>query len=137
MSMLNSKKGGIGVAILVAVIAVAIVFGGILYFFFVFKAHATLVARDEYIWNKVQELPLSLLSMDVGEESFVSRMNKVYYELADKDLLKDETSDVISKQLFYWLEGPEYPFEFVIILAQTRVPQRPKVLIVGLEALVD
>ena len=114
--MLNSKKGvAVGAAILIAVIGVAIVFGAVLYFFYVFKAHATLEAREEYVWNKVQEMPLSLLSMDIDKESFVSKMNKVYYSKEDANQLKTQLNKMIMNQLFYeWYSTTEYPYKYFI-----------------------
>jgi len=115
MLIFNSKKGIIE-GLIIVVIGLIFVFGGVLYFFFVFKAHATLEARDEYVWNKFQEMPLGLLSMDIDNESFVSRMNKIYYKFIDMESTRIKLKDIIHKQLFYFYTTTEYPYEYFITI---------------------
>ncbi len=87
--------------IMVTIGALLFVIVIVLVFFYFFKFHITLTMMEQYVWNKVQEVPLSLLSMDIGDESFVSRMNKVYYlgDSDEKEELKNEVDDIVTKQL--------------------------------------
>jgi len=114
--MFNSKKGDFGVGLLIVVIGLIFVLGGVLYFFYVFKAHAALEARDEYIWNKVEEVPLDLLSMNIENESFVSRINKIYYGFIDMESTRIKLRDIIHKQLFYSYTTTLYPYEYFITI---------------------
>ena len=122
--MLNSKKGDFGVGLLIVVIGLIFVLGGVLYFFYVFKAHATLEARDEYLWNKFQEMPLNLLSMDIENESFVSRMNKIYYGFIDVESTRIKLRDIIHKQLFYFYTTTEYPYEYFITIGDLSLAEK-------------
>lgn len=111
------SKGGIIIGTLTGIVlGVAIAIASVLIFFYVFKVHVEIQIREQYVWNKVQEMPLDLLSMDIEGEPFVSRMNKVYYEFIDKDSFKTEVNDKTLRQIFYHFETPEYPFEYFITI---------------------
>ena len=97
------RKSIFGVTPIVVSIAIYLfVIVTVLAFFYYFKYQITLVMRDQYSWNKFQEVPLNLLSVDIGDESFVSRMNKVYYfgDGDEKEQLKNEVDNIIKKQIF-------------------------------------
>lgn len=103
-----SKKGQLGAGIVIVIIVVSVVVVSILYFFYVFKFNVKERAYDEYTWNKIQEIPLSLFSMDVKKKSFVSIVNKVYYFPDDAESFFYLYSDIpkfINWQLFYLKEG--------------------------------
>jgi len=125
MLKLNSKKGDFGASIIVAVVAVALVFGSVLYFFYVFKVNATLGIRDEYIWNKVQDVPLSLLSVDVDGESFVTSANKAYYDLLDKIQFQDSVKSIITEQLFYLVGEENRAFGYSFFVFGTKIDEQP------------
>jgi len=87
----------------------------VLIFFYFFKFHVTVVIQEQYLWNKLQEVPMSLLSMSLDDESFVSRMNRVFYGFDEEEWLRDRIDDIILKQVFYlYGEITEYPLTFVI-----------------------
>jgi hypothetical protein len=110
------RKGFFEIGITAAVLACAIAVASVLIFFYVFKVNVDLQMREQYLWNKVQDVPMDLLSMDVEGESFVYRMNKVYYGYEEESNLGSKTSGYISKQLIYFLEGPVRPLEAVIVI---------------------
>jgi hypothetical protein len=76
---------------------------------------------DEYRWNKVQEVPLDLLSMDIDRESFISKMNKVFYKKLDEDQLKNKIDKIISDQLFYLTGGVQRPFDISINIGGIKI----------------
>jgi hypothetical protein len=92
---------GVIMMFVIYLFAVAIV----VVFFYFFKYHITITMLDEYKWSKVQEVPLDLLSIDLNGESFVSKMNKVYYGFYDSSKLRDETKEYVYNQFFYSLGG--------------------------------
>jgi len=108
-------------AIIVGVAIFAFVIIIILAFFLSFKYQITLVIREQYLWNKVQEVPLDLFSMDIDGESFVSRMNKVYHGFDDKDALRDAVDNFVTKQLFYSLEEENYFLEANVKVGGMRI----------------
>ncbi len=108
------RKSFYGVTTIIVSLAIFLfVIVVVLSFFYFFKYQITLVMRDVYIWNKVQEVPLSLLSMDINDESFVSRMNKVYYlgDDGEEKKLINEVDYIVSNQLS--LESRR-PYTFLI-----------------------
>lgn len=101
-------------AIVVSVAMYLFVIVVVLVFFHVFKFQITKTILDLYNWNKVQEIPLDLLSVDIDDESLVSRVNKVYHGKLDENELKDWMDETISKQLFYFFGETKYPLTTVI-----------------------
>jgi len=85
-------------------------------FFYFFKYHITITMIDEYRWNKVQELPLDLLSVDIDGKPFVSGVNRVHYlgNNDEKEQFKKGMDDTITNQFFNYLTGAEYPFRATI-----------------------
>jgi hypothetical protein len=56
--------------------------------------------------------------MDIDGESFVSRMNKIYYGFIDteSESTKIKLRDIIHKQLFYSYTMTLYPYEYFITI---------------------
>ncbi len=92
-------------------------------FFYFFKFHVTTTILDEYRWNKVQELPLSMLSIDLKGESFISRLNKVHHLQSsnEKDALQKDLEDTIQKQMFQAFTAQQYPFKARIKIGQIEI----------------
>jgi len=122
-----NKKGFIAPGLAASALAVVITIASVLIFFFVFKFHVDLQMKETYNWNKIQEIPLSLLSMDVDDQSFVSKMNKIYYLTDEGDIERDQFKDIIdgniSKQLFYYLGSVQHPFEVEINIAGIEISE--------------
>jgi len=118
------RKSIFGVtAIMVSIAIFLFVIVTVLSFFYFFKFQITLVIKDQYLWNKIQEVPLDLLSMNLDGERFVCRINKVYYLGGDeeKKQLREQIEGNISKQLFYFLEGAQYPLKAVIYIGEIKI----------------
>ena len=96
----KSIFGATAIVVSIAVFIFVIVI--VLSFFYFFKFQIGLVIRELYLWNKFQEMPLSLLSMDMDDESFVIRMNKVYYFGTDeeKEEFKNKIDGIVKEQIF-------------------------------------
>jgi hypothetical protein len=99
------RKGFIEMGIIASVLCVAIAIASVLIFFYFFNVNVELQMREQYIWNKVQDVPMDLLSVDVDGESFVYKVNKVHYKQADETQLKNRMGEIINKQLFYFFGG--------------------------------
>jgi len=109
------RKSIFGVTPIVVSIAIWLfVIVTVLAFFYYFKYQITLVIQEQFLWNKIQEVPLDLLSMTLDGEMLVSKVNKVYYGYGDGSKLKDIIDGNISRQLFYFFEETEYPLKAVI-----------------------
>lgn len=122
--MLNKhRKGFVISSAIVSLALYTFVVLLVLIFFTQFKYHVSLEIKDEYRWNKVQVVPMNLLTIDVGNESFVSRMNKAHYGFADETQLLDETHDMLNKQLYYGLTPGTYPFGYVISISNKTISE--------------
>jgi len=110
------KKGGLFVSMIILLVIYLFACAIVFVFFYFFKFHVITTILDEYRWNKIQEVPLSLLSADLDGESFVYRVNKVHYlgSDAEKNQLKDKINDFLTEQLFHYFPGTEYPFRVII-----------------------
>jgi hypothetical protein len=109
----------LGMMVLIAIYVV--IFASILIFFQTFKYHVWRVLVEEYTWNRVQDMPLSLLSMDVNDQPFVMQMNKIYYgklpEVQTQQFIDGVRKKVITPQLLSGFDPNEpekYPFWYVI-----------------------
>jgi len=123
-----SKKGLIGEGIVAILLGAGIAIASVLIFFYVFKVDIELQMREHFIWNKVQEVPLDLLSMDVDGEPFVVYANKVYYGLIkDKNQFRISVHDKINNQIFYFFEevGEEHPFSYEIYIFDVLIDEKP------------
>ena len=114
--MTRTKKGSIFLSMIMLLVVYLFAVAIVVVFFYFFKFHIITTILDEYRWNKVQEVPLDLFSMDVNGESFVSRMNKIYYGFIDMEPTKIKLRDIIHKQLFYSYTGTKYPYEYFITI---------------------
>lgn len=94
------KKGGIFVGMIMMFVIYLFAIGIVVVFFYFFKFHITITVLDEYRWNKIQEVPLSLFSMDVDGEPFVSGANKIIYGFEAKSEL-DEIKERVNDQLYF------------------------------------
>jgi len=118
MERLNEKGSiFIGMIIMVAIYIFAVLV--VVIFFYFFKYNISIIILDEYRWNKVQEVPLSLLSMDVDGESFISKVNKAYYNILsdeEKKQFQTDSYSIITNQMFYEYQGipPEIGFNILI-----------------------
>jgi hypothetical protein len=103
-----SKKGGFIAGVFMLIIASVAVISTILFFFFSFKIQTRSESYDEYLWSKVQEVPLSLFSVDFKDETFVTNMNLLYYNKGEEEVNNyiKTIRDTVNKQLFY-LTGHE------------------------------
>jgi hypothetical protein len=110
------RKGAIFISMIMLLVVYLAACAIVFIFFHFFKYHIIKTVLDEYRWNKIQEIPLALFSMDMDGESFVSRVNRVYYlgSNNEKNQLKEKIDDTISNQLFYYFEETEYPFRVMI-----------------------
>ena len=111
------KKGQLGAGIIITIIVTVALIGSLLYFFFVFKFRTKSQAHDEYTWNKIQEIPLSLFSMDIEKKSFVSIVNKVYYFPDDAEsslYLYYDVPNFVNQQLFYLIGGKPSNLGYII-----------------------
>ena len=105
---MKQEKGIVVSGIIAIVLGAGIAIASVLIFFYVFKVSIDLQMREHYIWNKVQELPLNLFSMDLDDGSFVSKMNKVYYGYETKEELQ-KVEKILNEQLYYtFSEKPEH-----------------------------
>lgn len=107
----------VGVAIFVFVIVITLTF------FYFFKYHITLVIRDQYIWNKVQEVPLSLFSTDIDGESFINKANKAYYGFNDKGEFMGLIKNIINSTIFYDYNVEYRPFAYSVNIFGTTVSE--------------
>jgi len=93
------RKGGIfliGLAVLLGFIGIT---GGMfIYWLTTFKIHIYQVIIEVYHYNRVQEIPLALISSDFGKP-FVERVNRVYYGFEEGSGLKNEVEETVKKQL--------------------------------------
>jgi hypothetical protein len=121
--MKKSKGSVIAGFFISLILSAAMAIAAILIFFLIFKVNVDLQLREQFIWNKVQEVPMDLLSMSLDGESFISRMNKVHYLGDDEEekQLRDQIDDIISNQLFYYFEGTEYPFTASINIGEISI----------------
>jgi hypothetical protein len=84
---------------MVLVAIYVVVFASILIFFQTFKYHVWKVLVEEYMWNRVQDEPLSILSMDIDGQPVVMQMNKFLFKQYPQDLI-DKLRGNISYQIF-------------------------------------
>lgn len=118
------RKGGIFVSMIMLLVVYLFACAVVLVFFYFFKYHITTTVLDEYKWNKVQEVPLGLFSMDIDGESFTSKMNKVYYGLEPEDeFVKKMHEDVINQQLFYQFPSDKRPFGYVVSVGDITISE--------------
>jgi len=116
---MKKTNKGIFASMIITLAMYVFVIAVVLLFFYFFKYHITMQMWDEYRWNKVQEIPLSLLSMDIDGEPFVARVNKAYYGSLDKKLDElNKIDDIISEQL---LSQEGYIFNAVINITGMRI----------------
>jgi len=119
------KKGSIFLSMIMMFVIYLFAVGLVVVFFYFFKFHISITIIDEYRWNKVQEVPLSLLSMDVEGESFVTKVNKIYYKFEPEDKL-DEVKEMVNKQL-YFVFGDEPPnMGYILTIGEITVTQSKK-----------
>ena len=102
------RKGGIfliGLAVLLGFIGIT---GGMfIYWLTTFKIHIYQVIVEEYHYNRVQEIPLALISSDFEGKSFVERVNKAYfgfYSEEEKKEFEKGVSEIVTEQVGegYW-----------------------------------
>lgn len=118
------NKGFIEAAIVATVVGVSIAIVSVLIFFYFFKVRVDLQMREQYIWNKVQELPLDLFSANISGESFVSRMNKVYYGFESKNSLS-VVKDIVNRQLFYFYSSIPQTMGYTVSVKDITISQCP------------
>lgn len=116
---MKSKGAIIAGALIGIVLGSSIAIASVLIFFYVFKVNVDLQMREGYFWNKLQEIPLDLFSMSLDDESFVYKMNKVYYlgTDAEKEQLRDKIDYILDIQVFNYSKGLQYPLDAVITIA--------------------
>ncbi len=97
------KKGGIVlIAAVIIVLAIPLTLGMFVYWLYNFKIHIFLKIIEVYHYNRIQEVPLALISSDFGSESFVEKVNKVYYNLSSstaKRMFIKGVKETIKKQI--------------------------------------
>ncbi len=89
-----SKGGAILTFAAIAAIGTLVFFLATLIYFLNFKVQIFQYIMEEYHYNKVQEIPLALISSDFNKESFVEKFNKAYYGFYSEDEFKDFVSCV-------------------------------------------
>jgi len=123
--MTKYRKSFGGVAIVVSIAMFLFVIVIVVSFFYFFKFQITLYMGDVYIWNRVQEVPLDLLSMDVDRELFVINGNKVYYGFLDREEFRDKIQNNINDQLFYFTGTENRPFGYSIWAFGMKIDEEP------------
>lgn len=118
------SKGAIFTSLFVMLAIYLFAVSLVIIFFYFFKFHITIIMIDEYRWNKVQEVPLSLLSMDVDGEQVVSKINKVYYGFESEDQL-DEVKGLVNKQLYYMYGGSQPNMGYSFSVGGASVTESP------------
>ena len=96
--MKNKSFAG-ATAIVVAIVINIFVIAIILTFFYAFKYQISLVILEQYLWNKYQDVPLSLLATDIEGESFVVRANRVYYGFLDAGQFRTDVNEIVKNQV--------------------------------------
>ena len=118
------QKGAIFVSMIMLLIVYLAACAVVFIFFHFFKYHIIKTVLDEYRWNKIQEIPLALFSMDIDRESFTLKMNKIYYELEPEDeFVTKMHEDVINQQLFYQFPPDKRPFGYFITIGKTTLSE--------------
>lgn len=81
--------------------------------------------RDIYVWNKVQDYPMSLLSLDIDGRSFISKINEVYYlgDETEQNNLRNDIEKIIDGQAFYFFGESARNFEFDIQIGKISISQ--------------
>lgn len=98
----------IGIAILLGGLAItAIMF---IFWLFTFKIHIFQRIIEEYHYNRVQEIPLTIISSDYEREGFVEKFNKAYYgfysqqEIENfKEVVKKNTTAQVGEAYWWYL----------------------------------
>jgi len=129
-NMLRKNEKGIGLSatLIIGFAIYTLIILLVVIFFLLFQYNVELEIRDEYLWNKVQDVPLNLLSLTFDREPFVSKMNKFYYGFLTEDEKNDfidETRTIITDQLFYLYTGcpPDCPIGYVIRISDILISQ--------------
>jgi len=97
------RKGGIfliGLGILLGFIGITS--GMFIYWLTTFKIHIYQVIIEEYHYNRVQEIPLALISSDFEGEPFVERVNKASYGFLSQeefDNFRDTVKNTVIRQV--------------------------------------
>ena len=81
----------------IAAIGTLVFFLATLIYFLNFKVQIFQHIIDEYHYNTIQEVPLALISSDIGGEAFIERFNKAYF-FGGADGLKDEVTTILKRQ---------------------------------------
>lgn len=86
------KRKGLGILTTGTIIllgALGITVGMFIYWLFTFKIHIFQRIIEEYHYNRVQEIPLTIISSDYEGESFVEKFNKAYYGFYSENEIKN------------------------------------------------
>ncbi len=118
----TGRKGGIFVSMIILLVIYLFAVAIVLVFFYFFKFHVTTTVLDEYRWNKIQEVPLDLLSMDIDGKSFVPKMNKVYYKFEPEDEFK-KVRNIVNNQLYFMFGGDAKSMGYIISIGNATVSQ--------------
>lgn len=98
------RKGSLfilAIAVLLGMLSITML--TFIYWLFTFKIHIFEIIIEEYHYNRVQEIPLTIISSDYEGESFVERVNKAYYgfEIGNlKNSVRETTIQQVGEE--YW-----------------------------------
>lgn len=118
----TGRKGGIFVSMIILLVIYLFAVAIVLVFFYFFKFHITTTVLDEYRWNKIQEVPLDLFSIDVDGEQFVSKMNKIYHKFEPEDQL-DKVKKMVNSQLYFAFGDVPPNIGYILTIGEVTVSQ--------------
>ncbi|MEM5790450.1 MAG: hypothetical protein QXP77_00100 [Candidatus Aenigmatarchaeota archaeon] len=94
------KKGGIFIlASVVIVLSIPITIIMFIYWLYTFRIHIFWIITEMYHYNRLQEIPLALISSDFKNESFVEGVNKAYYNFYSVYEVEENVNKILKKQV--------------------------------------